>query len=234
VTCTAAYVSGPALLTAGQTTRLSLDCDVHNPLSVPLDYTSTVLLDTGPGITVTSLAPDVGQAVVRGNQIQWGGFQLAAGESAGIVVTADLTPASVLVGRPAVVVATSTTTARAATGGFVNVTGQQLTTAQVAGLQGGGFVTAVPAGVTRVVPTPVVPGAAPARPGGPAAAAPGAISPAPGAVAGAVAAPPATTAPRVGTGTSGEPRARNALIALLLGGLLAAVPVARAVRRRRA
>lgn len=134
------YISGPNQLTPGQTTRVELTYTVRNPLNVPLDYSSTVIFAFGPESEPVSANPSRGTANVSGKQVSWGGFTLAPAESASITLVTDITPSAASVGRVVTLITGTTTTARTATGGFVQVSGPALTTSSVTGLLSGGFV----------------------------------------------------------------------------------------------
>jgi hypothetical protein len=216
----AQYTSGPTQLQVGQRTSIQATYVVTNSCGTRLDYTSTVLFTTGPEVTATTASATAGVASISGNQVRWGGFSLDPGESATITMTLDVVPAAASVGRPVVLISNVDTTARAANGGFINVTGAQLTTAAVSGLAAGGIVAgaAAPATTGGVTPGGVTTGVT--RPPAPVSAAPAAATP--------------RQLPIVGTGTAGDMTARMALTALLAALAVVSFPLAVRLWRRRA
>jgi hypothetical protein len=211
----AEYVSGPRQLTVGQRTGIRATYRVTNNSSERLDYNATVVFNTGSESTATSAMVTAGTAAIMGSQVRWGGFALSPGESASITMNLDVVPAMVSVGRASVIITSTNTTARSASGGFVNVTGPELTTASVSGLAGGGIVAGA---VTPAAGGGAIPGAGPTGPAAPV--------PAP-------AAPGAQVLPRVGAGGADGAGGRAVITVLLAAATFAAFPAGIWYRRRR-
>jgi hypothetical protein len=140
--CPAKYAGGAQQLAPRTTTRVSVICTVNNPFQEPLDYSGTMTFTLGPNVSVAGGSAARGNVAVVGNQIQWGGFVLAPGETASATAELNLEPAQAEVGNVLVVFTGVTTTARVASGGLINLRAGPVTSSAVSGLAGGGLVLA--------------------------------------------------------------------------------------------
>jgi hypothetical protein len=156
------FVSGANPLQVGQSTRVNVTYAVANATNERLDYSATVLFDLGDGVTAVGVTPSQGTATIAPRQVSWGGFVLEPGESATITITLEATPAAGTNGRAVMLITGTTTTARTASGGFVNVRGGALTTAGITGLANGGLVAGGPV-AAGAAPLPRVGGGRPQR-----------------------------------------------------------------------
>jgi hypothetical protein len=147
-----AYVSGANPLQERQSTRIRVTYVVTNTSAERLDYSNTVVFDLADGVTAVEASPSTGMATIAPRQVSWGGFALNPGESANITLTLEVTPATGTAGRPVTLITGTTTTARTATGGLVNVRGGALTTAGLSGLANGGLVSGAVAAATTLMP----------------------------------------------------------------------------------
>lgn len=186
-------------------------CRVTNPLSEAVDYTGTMTFTLGQRAAVVGGGAERGTVDVVGNEIRWGGFTLGPGESAEANARVAVTPTETDAGQLVVVFTSTRTTARLASGGFVDITAGPLTSAAVPGIGNGGVVTS--GGFVQPTATP------------PTAAQPPAAQPAP-----RPAAAPAGALPRVGAAVTGKPRDRLGA-ALALGTMMIIGLGALAVRR---
>lgn len=196
------YVSGAQQMTVGATTRVSLTYTLTNPSNERVDYSNTVIFELAEGVTAVSASPSRGTAAIAARAITWGGFALDPGESANIQLVVDVVPPAGSAGRPVVLVNSTTTTGRLASGGFFNAGGGQVRSDSVTGLFTGGFVQPVPAA------------AAPPSTGAP---------PAPA---------PAAVLPRVGVAAAGGPSVLLVLSIVLAGVLCAPLLLGVGLRRR--
>lgn len=208
--CPGEHRDGPRQLTVRQPTRILVTCTVRNPLGDPVDYSSTMVFTLGERAAVVDGGAQRGQVAVVGNEIRWGAFVLQPGESASAFAVVEVSPADADAGRPVVLFTSTRTTAQLAGGAVVTFVAGPFTTADVAGLLGGGIVATAPPAVQPAAPAAPVAPAQPARP-----------------------AAPAAGLPRTGTGVSGDAMTAPGLAALAVMALvLGAAAVERTVRRR--
>ncbi len=160
--CPARRTGGAGQLTPQQSTRVEIVCRVSNPLTEAVDYSATMVFTLGERSSVAGGSADRGQITVVGNEIRWSGFSLNPGEAATATAMVDVTPLAADSGRTVNVFSSTRTTARTASGGFVEVTVGALPSSEVAGILSGGFVLQAGAAPSGAPPPGVAaPGAAP-------------------------------------------------------------------------
>ncbi|MFN8559111.1 MAG: DUF11 domain-containing protein [Dehalococcoidia bacterium] len=155
-------------LEVGKRTRLRSTWEVTNNTNEMIDLSSTVVFNLTDESEAVRATPSKGTATITGKQVSWGGFVLAPRETASIVLDVDITPTAETIGRPVVIVASTETTGRTASGAFISLRGTQLDTSAVRGLASGGAVLSPAAPSGPGAPgAPIAPAARPAWRGPP-------------------------------------------------------------------
>lgn len=215
--CPAQYMGGARQLVPAMPTRILVTCTVTNRTNEMVDYAGTMTFTLGEQASVVGGGAMRGMVAVVGNEIRWSGFALAPGESATATAEVEVLPSARNTGQTVVIFTNTRTTARLASGGFVDISSGEVTTGAVSGLTGGGLVQAPPSTT---------------GPGGPVATAvPGGPAPVP-------ARPPAVTQPgaalpRVGAGQSQEDSPWSMMIGMGLAGVVVLSVAGAAVAARR-
>lgn len=216
---TVTYDSGNRQVAAQRTLTVVVTSTVTNTLSMPVDYSDTVVYDLGADVSVVG-GPTAAPGVVTtsAGQVRWGSFTLNPGESGTLTMVLSVTPSACAARQSPVLITGITTTARTASGSFT-VRDGPITTEAVAGLASGGLCSAT---VSAIAPLSV-----PASVSAPAQVAPVTRA----AAAAAPAAQPAATLPRAGSGLIADQQTGPALRMLTAALLLLSVG-AMAFRRR--